>query len=136
MVEQKTQKKPEDNTEFRIYEGEEPLDRNDEDMVISPSILYFGTPVVLISSMDTEGHVNLAPMSSAWALGQNVVLGLSTIGKTFGNIKSTGELTLNFPDKRIWKNVELLAPLTGSNPVPESKKALYRYEKTNSRRLT
>lgn len=101
---------------------------SEEDVVISPKILYFGTPVVLISSMDMEGHANLSPMSSAWALGQNVILGLSTLGKTFENIKSTGELTLNFPDKHIWKNVELLAPLTGKNPVPESKRGLYSYE--------
>lgn len=100
-----------------------------EDVIINPKILYFGTPVVLISSMDTEGNVNLSPMSSAWALGKSVILGLSTLGKTFENLRTTGELTLNFPDKHIWKNVELLAPLTGKDPVPESKKGLYRYER-------
>jgi len=30
-----------------------------------PAILYFGTPVVLISSVNEDGSYNLAPMSSA-----------------------------------------------------------------------
>lgn len=43
---------------------------------IQPSILYFGTPVALISTMDAQGRVNLTPMSSAWALGDRLALGL------------------------------------------------------------
>ncbi len=37
--------------------------------VIDPSILYFGTPVVLVSSLNEDGSPNVAPMSSAWWLG-------------------------------------------------------------------
>ena len=33
---------------------------------IDPAILYFGTPVVLVSSTNEDGSPNLAPMSSAW----------------------------------------------------------------------
>ena len=33
---------------------------------IEPAILYFGTPVVLISTLNEDGSPNLAPMSSAW----------------------------------------------------------------------
>ena len=33
-----------------------------------PPILYFGTPVVLISSINEDGSANLAPMSSAFWL--------------------------------------------------------------------
>jgi flavin reductase (DIM6/NTAB) family NADH-FMN oxidoreductase RutF len=36
---------------------------------IEPKILYFGTPVALISSLNEDGTTNLAPMSSFWALG-------------------------------------------------------------------
>jgi flavin reductase (DIM6/NTAB) family NADH-FMN oxidoreductase RutF len=36
---------------------------------IEPKILYFGTPVALISSLNEDGATNLAPMSSFWALG-------------------------------------------------------------------
>jgi flavin reductase (DIM6/NTAB) family NADH-FMN oxidoreductase RutF len=34
-----------------------------------PSILYFGTPVVLISTVNEDGSHNLAPMSSVFWLG-------------------------------------------------------------------
>src|SRR5271169_307875 len=36
---------------------------------IEPTILYFGTPVALISTLNPDGSPNLAPMSSAWWLG-------------------------------------------------------------------
>jgi flavin reductase (DIM6/NTAB) family NADH-FMN oxidoreductase RutF len=42
---------------------------------IQPKILYFGTPVVLLTTENADGTANLAPMSSAWTLGQVVVLG-------------------------------------------------------------
>ena len=45
---------------------------------IEPSILYFGTPVVLISTLNEDDSVNVAPMSSAWWLGWNCMLGLET----------------------------------------------------------
>ncbi|HEX9231535.1 MAG TPA: hypothetical protein VF869_06485 [Jatrophihabitantaceae bacterium] len=36
-----------------------------EHVTIAPSILYFGTPVVLISTENADSTPNLAPMSSA-----------------------------------------------------------------------
>jgi len=41
----------------------------------NPAILYFGTPVVLVSSLNPDGSANLAPMSSAWWLGWRCMLG-------------------------------------------------------------
>jgi flavin reductase (DIM6/NTAB) family NADH-FMN oxidoreductase RutF len=51
-----------------------------EHVTITPKILYFGTPVVLLSTENEDGSANLAPMSSAWALGHVVVLGLGGDG--------------------------------------------------------
>ena len=42
-----------------------------------PAILYFGTPVVLISTTNEDGAPNLAPMSSAFWLGWRCMLGLA-----------------------------------------------------------
>ncbi len=95
---------------------------------LTPSILYFGTPVVLLSTLNENGSVNLAPMSSAWALGYTVVLGLGAEGKTIENLQRTKECVLNFPSERLWQAVERLAPLTGKDPVPVSKAAQFRYE--------
>jgi flavin reductase (DIM6/NTAB) family NADH-FMN oxidoreductase RutF len=41
-----------------------------------PGILYFGTPVVPISTTDEDRSYNLAPMSSAFWLGWRCLLGL------------------------------------------------------------
>ena len=43
-------------------------------VTIEPSILYVGTPVALLSTMNDDDTINLAPMSSAWALGDVVVV--------------------------------------------------------------
>jgi flavin reductase (DIM6/NTAB) family NADH-FMN oxidoreductase RutF len=96
---------------------------------IDPPILYFGTPVVLISTMNADATPNLAPMSSAWALGRTVVLGLAKSGQTFMNLERERECVLSFPSSNLWPAVERLAPLTGRSPVPEHKLAYgARYE--------
>jgi flavin reductase (DIM6/NTAB) family NADH-FMN oxidoreductase RutF len=95
---------------------------------IEPKILYFGTPVVLISTLNADGTPNLAPMSSAWALGYSMMLGLGTGGKTYENLIQRGECVLNFPSEDLWSAVETLAPLTGKTPLPPHKQARFRYE--------
>lgn len=98
-------------------------------VAIEPSILYFGTPVVLVATLNEDGTPNLAPMSSAWALGNTVVLGLGSSGQTAANLRRLGECTLNLPDAALWPAVERLAPLTGRDPVPEAKAGLFRFER-------
>lgn len=97
-------------------------------VAITPSILYFGTPVVLLTTENDDGSANLAPMSSAWALGQVVVLGLGADGHTAANLTVRPELVINLPAPRHWEAVERLAPLTGSDPVPAHKRAAFRFE--------
>ena len=86
-----------------------------------PGILYFGTPVVLISTTNKDGSYNLAPMSSAFWLGWRCLLGLAGTSKTTQNIMRTGECVLNLPSVDNDAAVKLLARTTGSNPVPEGK---------------
>jgi flavin reductase (DIM6/NTAB) family NADH-FMN oxidoreductase RutF len=94
-----------------------------------PAILYFGTPVVLISTLNEDGSANLAPMSSAWWLGQRCVLGLGALSKTTENMLRTGECVLNLPSADMVAAVDRLALTTGSDPVPEGKlRRGYRYE--------
>ncbi|MBO8192985.1 flavin reductase family protein [Streptomyces oryzae] len=95
---------------------------------IEPSILYFGTPVVLLSTENQDGSFNLAPMSSAWALGRTVVLGLGREGQTARNLGERPGLVINLPAPALWPAVERLAPLTGRNPVPATKADGCRYE--------
>lgn len=94
-----------------------------------PSILYFGTPVVLISTLNEDGTYNLAPMSSAFWLGWRCILGLSAKSKTTQNMIRTGECVLNLPSVTEVAAVNHLARTTGSDPVPGSKVLKgYRYE--------
>lgn len=96
---------------------------------IEPSILYFGTPVVLISTVNEDGSANIAPMSSVFWLGWRCVLGLAASSKTTENLIRTGECVLNLPSVGEVEAVDRLARLTGTDPVPESKIAKgYVYE--------
>ena len=97
---------------------------------IEPSVLYFGTPVVLISTLNKDGTANLAPMSSAWWLGWNCMLGLGAKAHTAENLLRERECVLNLPSVEQAGAVNKLARLTGSDPVPPHKTAMgYRHEK-------
>ena len=49
--------------------------------VTEPNILYFGTPVVLVSTLNEDGTANLAPISSAFWLGWRGVIGIAAARK-------------------------------------------------------
>jgi flavin reductase (DIM6/NTAB) family NADH-FMN oxidoreductase RutF len=96
---------------------------------IDPTILYFGTPVALISTLNPDGSPNLAPMSSAWWLGWSCMLGLGQMGQTSDNLIRTRECVINLPSEDLVTLVDRLALTTGKNPVPEKKRQWgYRYE--------
>jgi flavin reductase (DIM6/NTAB) family NADH-FMN oxidoreductase RutF len=95
---------------------------------IDPKILYFGTPVALLTSENGDGTANLAPMSSAWALNRTVLLGLGDAGQTAGNLRERPDLVINLPSPDLWPQVERLAPLTGRQPVPAAKQPAFRFE--------
>lgn len=97
--------------------------------VIDPAILYFGTPVVLVSSANEDGTANLAPMSSAWWLGRSCMLGFGARSLTPANIQRTGECVLNLCSAAQVAAVDRLARTTGYNPVPAWKASVgYRHE--------
>ncbi|WP_032764290.1 flavin reductase family protein [Streptomyces sp. CNS654] len=105
-----------------------PTGLSSEHVTVTPSILYFGTPVVLLSTENENGSFNLAPMSSAWALGHVIVLGVGTEGQTAHNLRSRRDLVVNLPGPAQWPAVERLAPLTGRTPVPAGKRGSFRFE--------
>jgi flavin reductase (DIM6/NTAB) family NADH-FMN oxidoreductase RutF len=93
-------------------------------------ILYFGTPVVLISTLNEDGSANLAPMSSAWWLGWRCVLGMGATSKTVQNLLRTRECVLNLPSDAEAGAVDAIARTTGADPVPATKVARgYRVER-------
>ncbi|WP_159008555.1 flavin reductase family protein [Bradyrhizobium sp. S69] len=86
-----------------------------------PTILYFGTPVALLSTMNEDGTANLAPMSSVFWLSWRCMIGLESISKSTENLRRTGEMVINLPSVEQVGAVDRLAKLTGTDPVPESK---------------
>ncbi len=99
-------------------------DAETETVTIAPSILYVGTPVVLIATRNSDGSANITPMSSAWALGTRVVIGLQGSGHGVANLLRDGECTLNFASAELWNKVEAIAHTTGRDPVPARKVAM------------
>lgn len=94
------------------------------------SSLYFGTPVAILSSQNSDGSTNLSPISSWWILEKHIVFGLGASGKAYENIMQNPDIVLNLPDSTLWRNIELIADKTGKENLSEDKKHLgYRYEK-------
>ncbi|WP_198169783.1 flavin reductase family protein [Agromyces laixinhei] len=96
-------------------------------LTIRPKMLYVGTPVFLVSTVNADGTFNLAPASSYWALEQMLVLGLETDGQSARNLLERPELTVSFPHPELWPAVERLASVTGRHPVPAAKAERYRH---------
>lgn len=98
-------------------------DAADEFVAISPEILYFGTPVAVVSSLNADGTTNLAAMSSFWTLGDRFLLGLTRFGQTWANLARTRECVLNMPTPSEWDRVERLAHTTGRSELTEYHRA-------------
>ena len=86
---------------------------------ICPEILYFGTPVAVLSSLNPDGGTNLAALSSFWALGDRLVLGLGVFGQTAANLRRHPGCVLNLPSPRQWPQVERLGHTTGCARLTE-----------------
>lgn len=96
---------------------------------IAPAIQYWGTPVVLVSTLGPGDVVNVAPMSSAWWLGWSCMLGFDASSETVANLKRERECVLNLASPDEADAVNALALTTGSAAVPLHKRLLgYRHE--------
>ncbi|QRG68377.1 flavin reductase family protein [Brevibacillus choshinensis] len=99
-------------------------------VTIQPKILYYGAPVVLLTTENPDGTTNISPISSSWALGEYIILGLGTGSQGLENLRERPGCVINLPDAGMWRQVEALASLTGKDPVPPNKQAIgFRYEK-------
>lgn len=97
---------------------------------IEPAILYLGTPVALVSTLNPDGSPNVAPMSSFWFLGWSAVLGLDASSQTPRNLQRTKECVINLPSADQVAQVDRLALLTGRAELPLHKRVLgYRCER-------
>src|SRR5215213_517811 len=93
----------------------------DPHTVIDPAILYFGTPVVLVTSVNPDGSTNIMPMSSAFWLGHTGMLGIGVRSQTAANLQRNLGCVLNLPSVDLVTEVDRLALTTGRPDVPAAK---------------
>ncbi|MEU4364398.1 flavin reductase family protein [Promicromonospora sp. NPDC023987] len=91
---------------------------------IDLKVMYFGTPVVLISTRNSDGSANLAPISSAWWLNDHCVLGLGDSAQTAANLHRERECVLNLVPSGMVDVVDRLALTTGKPDVSQRKAAM------------
>lgn len=97
---------------------------------ISPAILYWGTPVVLITSENEDGPDNICAISSVFLLGHRCILGFGAQKKTPQNILRTGHCVVSLPADTMARHINLLATTTGTEKISPSKRTRnYRYVK-------
>jgi flavin reductase (DIM6/NTAB) family NADH-FMN oxidoreductase RutF len=103
--------------------------------IVDPANPYWGTPVVLITTTNPDLTSNIAPMSSAFWVGNRCILGLGTSSETTLNLVRTGECVLNLASGNMADAVNGLSHTTGTAKIPEYKiQRGYRNEKTNGPR--
>lgn len=96
---------------------------------IEPSVLYFGTPVALITTLDDDGDTNITPISSAWALGRTYVLGIGDDSHGLANLRRDPGIVINLPEASLAHRVEAIAATTGAAALSPRKAGAYRTEK-------
>jgi flavin reductase (DIM6/NTAB) family NADH-FMN oxidoreductase RutF len=84
--------------------------------------LYFGTPVVIVSSLNPDGSTNIAPISSAWWLGSDAMIGTARSSQTTANLLRTPECVLNLAQASLAPYVDKLALMTGTATMSEHKR--------------
>ncbi|MFD9349433.1 hypothetical protein EES47_06330 [Streptomyces sp. ADI98-12] len=92
-------------------------------------VLSLGIPVVPVSTRIENGTADLAPISSAWWLGQYAVLGLGDAARTTADLPRERECVLSLPTPEPADAVDRLALTTGRPDVPRRRaKQGHRYE--------
>lgn len=72
---------------------------------------------MFITTENEDGTFNIAPMSSAWWLGNRCMLGLGAISQTTRNLIRTKQCVLNLPSDEMMGKVNALARTTGAEDV-------------------
>ncbi|MEW9110036.1 MAG: flavin reductase family protein [Cytobacillus gottheilii] len=106
---------------------------------IKPKIMYYGTPTLLLNTLNEDNTTNISPMSSSWALGDCIVLGVGLGGKAIENLQRHKECVINLPGPELWTNVENISSFTGTMNIPKGKRDIgftYKKDKYKAAGLT
>ncbi|KAF5660702.1 hypothetical protein FCIRC_12060 [Fusarium circinatum] len=89
--------------------------------IITPAIMYWGTPVALITTSNEDGTANIGPISSVWWLGHRCLLGLASGSQTTFNLFRTKHCVINLPSADMAHYINPIAKTTGTPTVPPGK---------------
>lgn len=96
--------------------------------IINPKMLYYGFPVILLTTLNGDKTTNITPISSSWVLGNDVIIGISIESRAYENLIINKGLVLNIADSSLWSHVETISRYTGKEDMPIYKKNMgYRY---------
>ncbi|KAF4343773.1 ydfE [Fusarium beomiforme] len=94
----------------------------DTHSIITPAIMYWGTPVALITTLNKDGTPNIGPISSVWWLGHRCILGLASGSQTTMNLLRTKTCVINLASDDMARYINPIAKTTGTPTVPPGKK--------------
>ena len=81
---------------------------------------YYGFPVFLVTTQDSEGNNNISAASSSISLGEKIIIGISKGSKTYHNLLAGSDAVINIPDHTLWEKVERIGRLTGGDTLSEN----------------
>lgn len=96
----------------------------DTHSIITPAIMYWGTPVTMITTLNDDGTANIGTISSAWWLGHRCILGIAGVSQTTLNLLRTRQCVVNLPSDDMAHYINPMAKTTGSRIVPPMKQVL------------
>ncbi|MDA8425478.1 MAG: methylated-DNA--[protein]-cysteine S-methyltransferase [Treponema sp.] len=88
---------------------------------VEPRAFYFGTPVLLLSTLSEDGSTNIAPLSCAWWLNTSCLLGIGSRSKTVQNLRRSGKCVITLPSEDLVETIGHLALSSGVFPLPACK---------------
>ncbi|MGY5955424.1 flavin reductase family protein [Kosakonia sp. BK9b] len=81
---------------------------------------YYGFPVLLVTTQDSNGNNNICAASSSISLGEKLIIGISKGSKTWSNFMAGSNAVINIPDHSLWEKVEQIGRLTGGDTLSEA----------------
>lgn len=81
---------------------------------------YYGFPVFLVTTQDSNGSTNISAASSSISLGEKLIIGISKGSKTWHNLMAGSDAVINIPDHTQWEKVEQIGRLTGCDTLSEA----------------
>lgn len=81
---------------------------------------YYGFPVFLVTTQDSNGNCNISAASSSISLGEKLIIGISKGSKTHSNLMAGSDAVINIPDHSLWQKVEQIGRLTGGDTLSEN----------------